>query len=146
MSKALSLDLRVRVLAAVHAGASHREAGERFGVSAASVSRWRTREREQGAALPKALGGDRRSQRIEACHEAVVTALGPDRDATIEEIRQTLSAQGLVFGFGTIQRFFVRHAITRKKRRRTPRSRIAPTSPSGGRLGSRGNSISIPSA
>jgi transposase len=146
MSKALSLDLRVRVLAAVHAGASHREAAERFGVSAASVSRWRTREREQGEARPKALGGDRRSKRIEACHGAVMAALGPDRDATIEEVRQALGAQGLVFGFGTIQRFFARHAITRKKRRRTPRSRIAPTSPSGVKPGSRGNSTSIPSA
>jgi len=36
MSKALSLDLRTRVLSAVHAGATHREAAERFGVSAAS--------------------------------------------------------------------------------------------------------------
>lgn len=146
MSKALSLDLRIRVLAAVHAGASHREAGERFGVSAASVSRWRRREREQGEAKPKALGGDRRSQRIEGCHDAVVAALGPDRDATIEEVRQKLSAQGLVFGFGTIQRFFVRNAITRKKRRRTPPSRIAPTLRSGAKPGSRGNSTSIPSA
>ena len=145
MSKALSLDLRVRVLAAVHAGVSHREAGERFGVSAASVSRWRAREREQGEVRPKALGGDRRSKRIEACHEAVVAALGPDRDATIEEVRQTLGAQGLVFGFGTIQRFFVRHALTRKKRPRTPRSRIVPMSRSGAKPGSRGNSTSIPS-
>ena len=38
MSKALSLDLRERVLAAVAVGASHRRVGERFGVSAASVS------------------------------------------------------------------------------------------------------------
>jgi transposase len=140
MSKALSLDLRVRVLGAVHAGASHREAGERFGVSAASVSRWRTREREQGEARPKALGGDRRSKRIEACHDTVIAALGPDRDATIEEVRQALS------GFGTIQRFFVRHAITRKKRRPTPRSRIVPMSPSGAKAGSRDNSTSIPNA
>lgn len=35
MSRALSLDLTVRVLAAVEAGAAHREAGERFGVSPA---------------------------------------------------------------------------------------------------------------
>jgi transposase len=35
MSGALSLDLRVRVLAAVQGGATHREAAERFGVSAA---------------------------------------------------------------------------------------------------------------
>ncbi|MEM6971342.1 MAG: helix-turn-helix domain-containing protein, partial [Pseudomonadota bacterium] len=41
MSKALSVDLRIRVLAAVEAGASHRQAAERFGVSAACVSRWR---------------------------------------------------------------------------------------------------------
>src|ERR1700722_2566713 len=127
MSKALSIDLRGRVLAAVHAGATHREAAERFGVSAASVSRWRARQRQQGDARPKALGGDRRSGRIEAHRAAVLAALGPDRDATIQEVRRDLAAQGVVFGFGTIQRFFARHAITRKKRRRTPRSRTGPT-------------------
>ena len=127
MSKALSVDLRVRVLAAVEAGASHREAADRYNVSAASVSRWRAREREQGDLRPKPLGGDRRSGRIEAHHAAVVAALGPDKDATIEEVRRDLAAQGLVFGFGTIQRFFARHAITRKKRPPTPASRLAPT-------------------
>ena len=146
MSKALSLDLRVRVLAAVQAGATHRQAAERFGVSAASVSRWRAREREQGDARPKALGGDRRSKRIEACGEAVLSALGPDGDATIEEVRRTLAAQGLSFGFGTIQRFFARHAITRKKRPRTLPSKAAPMSQSSARPGSKGNSISPPSA
>ena len=146
MSKALSHDLRVRVQASVHAGATHREAAERFGVSAASVSRWRTREREQGDARPKALGGDRRSGRIEAHRDAVMAALGPDRDATIEEVRRDLVARGLSFGFGTIQRFFARHDITRKKRPRMPRSKIVPTSRSGAKRGSRGNSISTPSA
>jgi transposase len=145
MSKALSLDLRVRVLAAVDAGATHRQAADRFGVSAASVSRWRTREREQGDARPKALGGDRRSKRIEARHEVVMAALGPDGDATIEEVRRTLAAQGLSFGFGTIQRFFTRHDITRKKRPRTLRSKAAPMSRSDARNGSKGNSISTQS-
>ncbi len=128
MSRALSVDLRVRVLAAVAAGATHRQAAERFGVSAASVSRWRAREGEQGDPRPKALGGDRRSARIEAQREAVMAALGPEKDATIEEVRRSLAARGLVFGFGTIQRFFARHAIARKKRPRTPASRTAPTS------------------
>ena len=100
MSKALSIDLRVRVLAVVAAGATHREAGERFGVSAASVSRWRNRERDQGDPGPKALGGDRRSGRIEAHKTVVMAALGPERDASIEEVRQSLAGQGLVFGFG----------------------------------------------
>jgi transposase len=115
MPRALSVDLRVRVLGAVAAGATHREAAERFGVSAASVSRWRKREREQGDPRPGRLGGDRRSGQIEAHHDAVMAALGPGRDATIEEVRASLAEQGLVFGFGTIQRFFARHAITRKK-------------------------------
>ena len=91
MSKALSFDLQVWALAAVASGMSHRAAGERFGVSAASVSRWRTREREQGDARPKALGGDRKSQRIDAHKDAVLAALGPDRDLTIEETRQALA-------------------------------------------------------
>jgi len=128
MSKALSVDLRERVLAFVAAGATHREAGERFGVSAASVSRWRTREREQGDARPKALGGDRRSGRIDAHRTVIVEALGPEADRSIEEARLVLREQGLVFSFGSLQRFFVRHAITRKKRPPMQRSKIAPTS------------------
>lgn len=127
MSKALSVDLRVRVLAAVAAGSTHREAAKRFGVSAASVSRWRALKREQGDRRPKALGGDRRSDRFEAHYEAVMAALGPDRDVNIQEVRASLTAKGLVFGFGMIQRFFARHAITRKKRPRMPANRTGPT-------------------
>jgi len=125
MSKALSLDLRSRVLAAVADGASHRVAAARFGVSAASVSRWRALEREQGDARPKALGGDRRSGRIEAQAEQILRLVDETPDITIEELRRALGARGLWFGFGTIQRFFQRHAITRKKRPPTPASRTA---------------------
>jgi len=112
----------------VAAGATHREAAERFGVSAVSVSRWRKRERDQGDPRPGRLGGDRRPDRIEAHHDAVMSALGPGRDATIEEVRAILARQGLAFGFGEIQRFFARQTITRKKRPRTPPNRTAPTS------------------
>lgn len=128
MSKALSVDIRARVVGAVRSGATHREAAERFEVSAASVSRWQRLEREQGDVRPKALGGDRRSGRIDAHKAAIVDALGPDADRTIEEVRQVLAAQGLAFSFGSLQRFFRRHAITRKKRPRTPANRIGRTS------------------
>jgi len=127
MSKALSLDLRVRVLAAVSSGLTHRQAGERFGVSASSVSRWRALERERGDARPKALGGDRKSGRIDAQKATILSALEATPDITVEELRRALGATGLVFGDGTIRRFFARHKITRKKRPRTPRSRNVPT-------------------
>lgn len=125
MSRALSLDLRMRVLKAVAEGLSHRQAGERFGVSAASVSRWRRRVEVQGDARPKALGGDRRSGRIEACKGLILAVLAATPDMTIEELRRALAERGHGFGFGTIQRFFRRHQITRKKRPGMRANRIA---------------------
>ena len=44
MSKALSLDLRTRVLAAIAGGLSCRQAAQRFGVSASSAICWRALE------------------------------------------------------------------------------------------------------
>ena len=128
MSKALSLDLRTRVLAAVAEGASHRVAAARFGVSAASVSRWRALERAQGDARPGPLGGDRRSGRVEAQAELIQRLLHDTPDITVEELRQALAGHGHRFGYGTIQRFFARHRITRKKRPRPGASRTARTS------------------
>ena len=128
MSKALSLDLRIRVLAAVSDGATHREAAGRFGVSAASVSRWKTLKRTQGDARPAPLGGDRRSGRIEAQHGLILDLVEETPDITIEELRRALAERGHHFGYGTVQRFFARHRITRKKRLPTRRSRTARTS------------------
>jgi len=128
MPKALSFDLRIRVVAAVAQGLSHRQAGERFGVSAASVSRWRTLEREQGEARARSQGGDRRSGRVEAHKDMILALVEETPDIAIEELRQTLAEKGVAFGYSTIRRFFARHAITRKKRRRTRLSRTAPTS------------------
>jgi transposase len=125
MAKPLSMDLRERVLAAIAGGVSGRQAAVRFGVSAASVSRWRTRAREQGDAEPRAQGGDRKSHRIDAHQATIMALLKTTPDITIEELRHSLNQKGLSFGYGTIRRFFERHKITRKKRPPMPQSRIA---------------------
>jgi transposase len=104
-------------------GATHRQAAARFGVSAASVSRWRALAREQGDARPGPLGGDRRSGRIEAQAAVILRLLDEMSDATIEELRGALGERGHRFGYGTLRRFFLRHRITRKKRRPTRRNR-----------------------
>ena len=127
MSKALSLDLRIRVLSSVSEGMSHGTAAGRFGVSAASVSRWRALERDRGDARPKALGGDRRSGRIEVQRGVILSLLEESRDMTIEELRAALGERGLVFSYGSVQRFLVRHGITRKKRPATRRSKTVRT-------------------
>jgi transposase len=129
MSMALSLDLRRRVLAAVHEeGLTHRPAAARFRVSAASVSRWRTLERENGDARPGPLGGDRRTHVIEAHATTILEVFEARRDMSLEELRAALAGRGLTFGYGTLWRFFRRRGWTRKKRSRTPPSRSVPTS------------------
>lgn len=128
MSKALSVDLRVRVLAAIASGLTHRQAGERFAVSAASVSRWRKLEREHGDPSPGALGGDRRSHGIEQHGAAILDIVAANRDITLAEIKSALEARGVSTSIGGLWRFFDRHKITLKTSRRTPASRIAPIS------------------
>lgn len=128
MAGPLSMDLRTRVLAAVADGASGRRVGDRFGVSAASVSRWRALARTQGVASPKAVGGDRRSQKTETHAPAILSAVEETPDITIEELRQALAKTNVVVSYGALWRFLDRHKITRKKSRRMRASRIARTS------------------
>jgi transposase len=59
MPKALSGDLRERVIEAVEAGASRREAAERFEISASSAVKWLQRWRDHGVRAPKPRGGSR---------------------------------------------------------------------------------------
>lgn len=127
MSTPLSLDLRVRVLAAVAAGLSHRQAAERFEVSPASVSRWRARQREQGDPKPKPMGGDHRSQHIEAHSGLILSLLAATPDITIEELRAALDRHGISAGYGGLWRFLDRHKITLKKRPHTRPNRRGPT-------------------
>ncbi len=89
MSKALSVDLRQRVVAAVRdEGLSHRAAAARFKVSAASISRWRALERQGGDLRPGPLGGDRRSGAIEAHAATIWRLFNARRDMSIEELRE----------------------------------------------------------
>ena len=115
-------------MAAIAAGASCRAAAARFGVSAASAIRWWALERETGSVAPKALGGDRRSERIEAHAPLILGLVERAADITLKEIRAELAKAGVPAGIGTLWRFFERRRMTWKKRRRAPPSRTARTS------------------
>lgn len=144
MGRALSLDLRERVLAAVEGGMSCRAAAARFGVSVSSAIRWRQRLLARGTAAARPQGGDRRSARIEAHGDLIRAAIAETPDMTLEELLAMLREHGVSVGMGTLWRFFDRHGITRKKRPRTPPSRTDPTSRSGAGTGSRASSTSTP--
>ena len=116
------------MVAAIAAGASCRAAAARFGVSAASAIRWWALERGTGSVAPKALGGDRRSERIEAHAPLILGLVERAADVTLKEIRAELAKAGVPAGIGTLWRFFDRRRMTRKKRPATRPSRIALTS------------------
>ncbi len=117
MAKALSNDLRERVLAAIDGGMSRRQAAARFGVSASSAIRWDDRRRREGDFRPKALGGDRRSAKIEAHAGAILSLLEAQPDLTLAELQACLGERGVRTSLSSLWRFFRRHRITRTKDR-----------------------------
>ena len=90
MSKALSVDLRERVVAAIAAGSSCRAVAVRFGVSAASAVRWTALVRQVDSGAPGPLGGARRSAQVEEHAALILHLVGQESDITLREIRAAL--------------------------------------------------------
>jgi transposase len=128
MAKALSQDLRDRVVAAIDGGLSRRGAAARFGVSVSSAIRWHQLAREHGRAVARKPGGDQRSSKTDAHAEQIMDMLEERGDITLAEIQSGLAERGICVGIGSLWRFFDRRGITRKKRAGTPSSKTVPTS------------------
>ncbi len=125
MVKSLSDDLRVRVVEAVDAGASRRQAASRFGVSVSSAIRWVRRWRDRGEVRARPQGGDRRSGRIEAQAGFILAAVEERPDVTLAELQALLLERGVSVGIGSLWRFFERRGISFKKNRARRRARPA---------------------
>ena len=115
MARALSVDLRRRVVSAIASALSCRAAAERFGVSPSSAIRWRALDRREGDIAPRRQGGEGTSHRIEAYAERILSTLGEKSDITLAELRDGLKERGVAVAIGTLWRFFKRRRITRKK-------------------------------
>ena len=90
MTRALSLDIRDRVVLAVEGGLSRRSAAKRFGVAASTAIKWIDWWRRTGDVGPRPQGGDRRSQRIEAHSEEILALIDKKADITLGEIAEHL--------------------------------------------------------
>ena len=94
MSKALSLDLRIRVLEAVAEGLSQCAAAAGLGAGASSVRRRRSRARVDGEPRPRALDGGRRSGGIGA-HRALILGVPAEiSDVAREKLARLLAGAG----------------------------------------------------
>ena len=124
MARALSNDLRRRVVAAVvEGGMSRRGAAKQFGVAPSTAIKWVDAWQRTGSHRPGRQGGDRRSQRIEAHAAAVLALIEETPDLTLAEIAVHLEdAHGLRVSQSTVWRFFHRRGVTFKKNRACQRA------------------------
>ena len=130
MPKSYSGDLRERVIEAVEAGASRREAGERFEISASSSIRWLQRWHESGSAEPKPRGGS--VSPLEEFATQVLALIAEQPDLTLVETVAELRRRRIRTSRSSLWRFLDRHGITLKKKpagRGTTASRCGPSAP-----------------
>jgi transposase len=131
MPKAYSTDLRKRVIEAVEAGASRREAAERFEIDPSSAVRWLQCWNETGSCSAKPRGGSTSPLERYATQILALTVEQPD--LTLEETVSKLLKQRIRTSKSALSRFFERHEITFKKKEsaggRTAPRRRGPGAP-----------------
>ena len=98
MVKSLSDDLRVRVVEAVEAGASRRQAAARFGVSVSSAIRWVRVWRDRREVRARPQGGNRRLGRIEAQAGFLLGQVEQRPDVTLAELQALPFERGVAVG------------------------------------------------
>src|SRR6516164_6067554 len=128
MPKSLSVDIRERVIEAVQAGASRREAAERFEISASAVVKWLQRWRDHGVCVAKPRGGSRSI--LEDHAERILALVDEQPDRTLDELVAAMHKRRIPGSRSALWRFLNRHGITFKKK------------PAGSRAASSGRSAS----
>jgi len=113
MATAYSTDLRVRVIRAVEAGSSRREAAEQFSISVSSAIRWLQAWLQTGSAVAKPRGGS--CSPLEQHAERLLALIEAQPDLTLEELVAALRREGIASSRSAVWRFFDRHGISFKK-------------------------------
>lgn len=137
MPAPLGNDLRERIVSAVQEGASTREVADIYEVAPSTVVKVHQCWRVTGAVGARPMGGDRRSQNLEAHGDVIMEIVRAQPDLTLDEICEKLAARGIRASRSALWRFFDRHELSFKKKRRTPANRNAPTSLRRARRGAR---------
>jgi transposase len=127
MGRALSVDLRSRVLKASVEGMSARQAAARFGVGVSSAIRWIARARI-GEFAPRSQGR-RRASSLDV-HEAFIFGLIDERkDITLNEMVERLAVERSVrISRSALSAWLRGRGWTYKKSPHTHWSRTGPTS------------------
>lgn len=114
MPKPCSLELRERVVNAVEAGASRREAAEWFEVSPSSAVKWMQRRQATGNIAPKPSRGSVSPLEVHA--DFLLSLIAARADLTLDEIVVAMRKRRIAGSRSAVWRFFQRHNISVKKK------------------------------
>ena len=114
MPRPCSLDLRMRVLREVEAGASRREAAECVEVSASSAIKWMQRLNETGSIAATPSGGS--ISPLEAHADVLLALIAEQPDLTLDEIVAAMRKRRIAGSRSAVWRLFDRHSISFKKK------------------------------
>ena len=121
MPRALSNDLRERVLARYETEGSIRKVAAIFGLAPSTVSKWVQRRRETGSVAPKKIGGYRRP--VLEPHQAWIEArFQPTPELTLKGLQTELAARGIQASYGAVQSFVKNIGLSFKENRVRPRA------------------------
>ena len=128
MARPYSLDLRVRVIAAVDGGQSCRSVAEAFDLSSSCVVKWTQRVRATGSFAPGKTGGHRRPLLADQ-RDFILSRLTAEPHLTLERLRAELAERGVTISHGALWNFVHRQGLSFKKKRSANRARSAGCRP-----------------
>jgi transposase len=114
MPQSYSGDLRERVIGAVEAGSSRREAADLFEISVSSAIRWVQRWREERSSESKPRGGS--CSVLEKYADRILALVAEHPDWTLKEILAAMRKQRIPGSRTALWRFLDRHNLTYKKK------------------------------
>ena len=117
MARSLPDDLRLRVIKAVETGSSRRQAAAKVGVSVSCAIRWVRTWQDRGEVRAQPQGGDRRSGRIEAQADFLLSQVEKRPDLALAELQDLLSERGVAVSASSLRRFFGRRGFGFKNNR-----------------------------
>ncbi len=114
MARALSVDLRERVVAAVLAGERCRSVAARFGVAVSSVVKWSQRHRATGSVAPGKMGGHRK-RLLEPHRTFIMERIARTPHLTLHGLKAALAARGVSVSHNAVWLFVRREGLRFKK-------------------------------
>ena len=121
MPRALSNDVRERVLARYETEGSIRKVAAIFGLAPSTVLKWVQRCRETGSVAPKKIGDYRRP--VLEPHQAwIESRFQQTPELTLKELQTELATRGIQASYGAVQSFVKNIGLSFKENRVRPRA------------------------